>query len=471
MTTTRTTRSAALLMLAGLIVAITIAGPAQGIPPPPEVWVFDLAAGSGTRLTGPGTFIRSIDRAWSPDGASVALAEGGDIWIIAADGSARRNLTNSPENELDPAWSPDGNWISYLRFGENEYALWIADVEGSERRRLSPEGLGLSSDPLWSPTGHALAFHGSWRNGDPGGLFVLSVDGNLTKVEDPQPAQFPVSWAPDGSALAVLRGLGPGQPTFVYIVAANGSGERLLTTTEAEYLTPRWSPDGATVLFTAWSGGLRAIASNGTGERELSTTTADAAWAPDSRRVALVENGDIYTLDVAAPQQRTLLAHGSSPRWSPDGTQVAFLSEGDLYVVSANGADLRQLTETGQFEQSPTWSPDGRRLLFLRYESDSLPETHPRSVTLSLRKHLVARGTVSATDGFQPCVTEVGVMLERRREGEWIPWHTTTTTQDGSYRMRIPDRRGRYRVIAETIQLSSGAHCISAASAVRRHIH
>jgi dipeptidyl aminopeptidase/acylaminoacyl peptidase len=36
----------------------------------------------------------------------------------------------------------------------------------------------------------------------------------------------------------------------------------------------------------------------------------------------------------------------------------------DLFTIRADGTELRQLTQTRQFEQHPSWSPDGRKILF-----------------------------------------------------------------------------------------------------------
>src|SRR5258708_15333504 len=64
----------------------------------------------------------AMQPAWSPDGSKVAFSVGHNkaygqaIYVINADGSGERKLTqlDSHENNLDfnPAWSPDGNYIA-----------------------------------------------------------------------------------------------------------------------------------------------------------------------------------------------------------------------------------------------------------------------------------------------------------------------------------------------------------------------
>ena len=38
----------------------------------------------------------------------------------------------------------------------------------------------------------------------------------------------------------------------------------------------------------------------------------------------------------------------------------------DLFTIKADGSELKQLTDTREFEQYPSWSPDGKKILFTR---------------------------------------------------------------------------------------------------------
>jgi hypothetical protein len=92
-----------------------------------------------------------------------------------------------------------------------------------------------------------------------------------------------------------------------------------------------------------------------------------------------------------------------------------------------------------------------------------------RSVTLRVVSSLVARGAVSADDGFTACAASVPVKIQRRASGEWETLRTTITSPTGSYSRRIPDKHGRYRATAPRIGLSrfgGFSSCLRAVSPV-----
>ena len=94
-----------------------------------------------------------------------------------------------------------------------------------------------------------------------------------------------------------------------------------------------------------------------------------------------------------------------------------------------------------------------------------------RSMTLSLRKNLVARGKVSVgADHFSHCAAGVPVKVQRRFPEGWKMVGSTTTNVNGAYTMRIPDRPSRYRARAPEVLRGTGGVgniCLRAISPVR----
>jgi IPT/TIG domain len=98
--------------------------------------------------------------------------------------------------------------------------------------------------------------------------------------------------------------------------------------------------------------------------------------------------------------------------------------------------------------------------------------THARSVTLSLKKHLVARGKVSVVDAFTACAASVPVKIQRKTSSGWKNVGSTTTDVSGSYKKKIKDKPGKYRAKAPKVALNNGVDlCLGDTSPTRKHTH
>jgi len=94
-----------------------------------------------------------------------------------------------------------------------------------------------------------------------------------------------------------------------------------------------------------------------------------------------------------------------------------------------------------------------------------VPTFHSRSISISLRRHLVVRGTVSA-GGFEACANDALVRIRRFVDGAWRTIATTHTNDDGFYRVHVPDQPGRYRALAPREILGDSDICGRALSRV-----
>ncbi len=246
------------------------------------VWVADLV-GDGLKRLHPG---ETGQPSWAPDGSALAVTEAywlpGEptseldyqrvrLFVVPSDGGPSRQL-----GDHGPAvWSPDGAW---LLTGE-----WLVAADGSGRRELfvnppperqHDEGRTEWFEPRFSPDGSTVAYgYNTWvvtTQRGASGIGTLRVDGTDRRelsrhTTESRTYTFDGSprWRPDGSELLFVRSLQNPDTELadshsdISAIRLDGSGFRRLTTgTEARQpelptLVPRLA--GATRTDTAVS--------------------------------------------------------------------------------------------------------------------------------------------------------------------------------------------------------------------------
>ena len=134
------------------------------------------ADGSGTPRNLTSTFFNAAqDPEWSPDGDLVVFSDGGDIFVVAADGSSAPQLVQTPiANDRYPSWSPDGNFIAYATNTE----IRRVNPDGSNNIALA-SGLREAWDVAWSPDGSRIAFINDFGNPQvQEELYVMNANGS-----------------------------------------------------------------------------------------------------------------------------------------------------------------------------------------------------------------------------------------------------------------------------------------------------
>jgi len=258
------------------------------------------------------------------------VGSGGDIYVVNADGTGLRRLTQG----MDPSWSPDGTQVVFARWTE-PWGIYAINADGSNERLLFSSSVARS--PVFSPDGSQIAFHFTTEGWHP--AWRIWIDGfgwyyiergykqtewhlgvlNLADGRLHEPycdnLSFSPTWTVDGERLVYDGEQG------LMISEANGANNVPFTDNVHDHF-PVMSPDGSQVAIQHWQHD----------HWEIFATGADGAgrW-PLTSSSALLERRP----------------NNVSPAWSPDGKQIVFLSdrggEWEFYVMNADGSDQRQI--------------------------------------------------------------------------------------------------------------------------------
>jgi TolB protein len=203
---------------------------------------------------------------WSPDGSRIAYYGADDeqanydIFVINADGTDPRNLTNSPTvDDRYPSWSPDGDQIVFHSNPEGDYDLYMVNADGTDIHPITDND-AQDLGPDWSPDGRYIAFHtDAW--GYPFEIAILDLEtGEVWRVTDSEALSSFPTWSPDGRKLAYHTIDAETSGVNIHIIGADRSEERVLITGLDRSAFPDWSPDGRSIIFQSGSDENSAIA-------------------------------------------------------------------------------------------------------------------------------------------------------------------------------------------------------------------
>jgi acylaminoacyl-peptidase len=278
-----------------------------------------------------------------PDGGSVVYADSGrkapgdtesNLWLGAADGRTRRQITQGGWRDWSPRWASDpragDQQLAYLtnRSGRTQIRVWrLASGSDSEVGGVSESPIAIA----FSPRGDAVAFTASARS-----------------------KQSAATWAPP----SILDFLRPAFPPHaqLFLVSTRGGPARRLTQGDLDWIgEPAWMPDGQTILCAA-------------------------AGGPDAEHP--MQRGAIFGVRVADGAMTQLTepdGDDSDPTPSPDGSRIAWLSTAGrpqsynlrhLYAMNRDGSRVKELS--GSFDRDvsqPQWSSDSRTVYFIAEDS------------------------------------------------------------------------------------------------------
>ncbi|MGQ0696039.1 MAG: TolB family protein [Nitrospiraceae bacterium] len=215
------------------------------------------------------------------DGAYRWALDDYDLYAVRIDGQEMQKLTSTPGYDAEATVSPDGKTIVWTSVKDGDLDLYAMNLDGTKTRRLTDD-VGYDGGAFFSPDSRRIVYRASHPT-DPA---------EIARYKE----------------LLAQRLVEPGQ-LEIFIMNADGSGKKQVTSNGASNFSPFFHPGGKRIIFSS-----------------------NVETRGDERRPSF-----------------------------------------HLYLVGDDGGGLERVTVEGHFNSFPMFSPDGKRLVWVSDRNSKEP--------------------------------------------------------------------------------------------------